>query len=125
MPTTAMTTDTRPTGTIVLAGELGYEAAARLERRLDALLRSGEQRVLLDFTQAVVTDTSLIGVVLRARDAMEARGGELAVVLPRSGAWGRFCAVLLGRVVQAFDLPREALVWLGPGTPEAASAPAV
>jgi anti-anti-sigma factor len=68
---------------VILEGEHELYGALRLQRRLESLIEEG-LTVVLDLTRTTFLDSSVVSVLLRARDRAEKAGTRFAVVLDES-----------------------------------------
>jgi anti-sigma B factor antagonist len=68
---------------VLLEGEHELFNATKLQRRLDALVDEGVA-VVVDLTSATFLDSSIVSVLLRARDRARRAGTRYAVVLDES-----------------------------------------
>jgi anti-sigma B factor antagonist len=77
--------DTSEPGVVIVAlgGEHELFGATKLQRRLEALLDEGLS-VVVDLTDATFLDSSIVSVLLRARDRARQTGAHYAVVLDES-----------------------------------------
>ena len=67
--------------TVRLRGELDHHSAAPLKDKLDGLIKSGGEgmRLILDFQDVTLMDSSGIGLLLGRYKLLKKGGGELAV----------------------------------------------
>jgi anti-sigma B factor antagonist len=65
---------------VVLEGEHELYGATKLQRRLEALLDEG-LTVVVDLTAATFLDSSIVSVLLRARDRARRDGSRFGIVL--------------------------------------------
>jgi anti-anti-sigma factor len=77
--------DTRVPGValIALAGEHELYGAVKLQEQIDALIAEGLS-IVIDLTQAVFLDSSIVGVLLRAQKLAASSGVDYTVVLSKS-----------------------------------------
>jgi anti-sigma B factor antagonist len=68
---------------VLLEGEHELFTATKLQRRIDALIDEGVS-VVVDLTLATFLDSSIVSVLLRARDRSRQAGTRYAVVLDES-----------------------------------------
>jgi anti-sigma B factor antagonist len=80
-----LSVDTRVPGValVSLIGEHELYGALKLQERLDSLIDEGLS-VVIDLTETVFLDSSIVGVLLGARKNAAARGVEYTVVLGAS-----------------------------------------
>lgn len=69
-----------------LVGEHEALTAPRLDRELSALLVEGTP-VVVDLTNTSFVDSTIVSVLLRAREDAQAQGTKFALVLDDSTAW--------------------------------------
>ena len=73
------------TPTLALSGRLDTNTAPELDRELDRLLATGNiQRLVFEVSQLDYLSSAGIRCFIRARKAIEPRGGKVAVVNPQS-----------------------------------------
>jgi anti-anti-sigma factor len=77
--------DTSEPGVVIvaLAGEHELYGALKLRRRLDALIDEG-LTLVVDLTHATFLDSSIVSVLLEARDRARRGGTKYAIVLDES-----------------------------------------
>jgi anti-anti-sigma factor len=68
---------------VVLSGEHELYSAVKLQRRLDALIDEG-LTLVVDLTEATFVDSSIVSVLLEARDRARRSGTRYAIVLDES-----------------------------------------
>lgn len=68
---------------VVLEGEHELYGATKLQRRLEALIDE-DVALVVDLTSATFLDSSIVSVLLRARDRAQRAGTRYAVVLDES-----------------------------------------
>lgn len=71
-----------PLSVVDLAGELDVYQAPRLRERLEALVGSGDSRLILDLTRVEYIDSTGLGTLVALRKLAIARGGELRLLCP-------------------------------------------
>ena len=71
--------DRRPPSTVSITGALRAPVAPELSRTLEALIRRGERRVLLDLRAVDHIDAAGVGELVRAFNATSAAGGGLRI----------------------------------------------
>jgi anti-sigma B factor antagonist len=70
-------------GLVVLSGEHELYGAPTLQERIDGLLADGRS-IVIDLTEAVFLDSSIVGVLLKAQKSAAARGLDYSVVVAES-----------------------------------------
>jgi anti-sigma B factor antagonist len=71
---------------VVLEGEHELFTATKLQRRLEALIDEG-LALVVDLTRATFLDSSIVSVLLRARERARDAGTSYAIVLDESSAY--------------------------------------
>jgi anti-sigma B factor antagonist len=89
--------------TVVLGvhGEVDLHVVGKLREQLGDVIEENPSVIVLDLTGATFLDSTAIAVLLRGMKRLQARGGRLRVVVPRSQIRRIFEMTLLDRV---FDL---------------------
>jgi len=80
-----LSVDRRVPGTalVSLSGEYELYGAVGLQERIESLLDEGLS-IVIDLTEAMFLDSSIVGVLLQAQHLAEARGLDYSVVLGES-----------------------------------------
>jgi anti-sigma B factor antagonist len=65
---------------VVLGGEIDLHTAPRLDDELRAAHAARDTRVIVDLSAATFVDSTVLGVLLEARQRLEERGGSLVLV---------------------------------------------
>ena len=88
MSTRAIEVDRSEDGTAIVAlrGEHESFTAPKLEQELDILIAEG-LAVVVDLSEATFLDSSVVSVLLRAREDLEAHGHKLFLVLDDTTGW--------------------------------------
>jgi anti-anti-sigma factor len=68
-----------------LVGDLDHATVATFERRVDTLVASGAQRVLLDLSAVGFVDSSGLSAVVELFHRLKLSGGRLVIVCPDGG----------------------------------------
>jgi len=86
--TRAIEIDRSEDGTVivVLRGEHESFTAPKLEQELDAVIADGLS-VVVDLSEATFLDSSVVSVLLRAREELQERGQKLFLVLDDTTGW--------------------------------------
>ena len=71
---------------VALEGEHELYSALKLQRRLEALIGEG-LALVVDLSRATFLDSSIVSVLLRARDRARRSGTRYAIVLDESSGW--------------------------------------
>jgi anti-sigma B factor antagonist len=96
-------------GAIVLAleGEADLHVAPELRQRLTSAIDDGARSLVLDLSQVTFVDSTALGIVLGGQKRIEARGGQLRLVVPNTDVRRIFEITLLDRVL-TIDATRDA-----------------
>lgn len=95
-----LTVDAGPASTIALVGELDPATAPQLDDEIERLLADeGVQRLVLDLSGLTFLDSSGLRVFVTAREALTARGGELALRSPSANAQRLLDITGLGEII--------------------------
>jgi anti-sigma B factor antagonist len=73
------------THVIAAAGPVDLFAAPEFKEVLTRIIESGKRWIVVDFTDASIVDSTLLGALLGARRRLQVRGGGLAIVCPKPG----------------------------------------
>jgi len=71
--------------TVRLVGDLDHATVTGFERRVDALIADGAQRVLLDLSAVGFVDSSGLSAVVELFHRLKLSGGRLVIVCPDGG----------------------------------------
>ena len=112
--------DRSPT-VVTASGELDAFVAPDLESAFGAA--ADDSRILVDLTAVSFMDSTVLGLLVREVREVDARGGEIRVVLPGGTARRIFEITTLDRVLPVVGSRNDALAELdGCARPESASA---
>jgi anti-sigma B factor antagonist len=98
---------------VSLTGDIDLYAAPQLADCVAEALRAGGGRLVFDLTETTFIDSTTLGIVMRARRRLEARGGELRVVCPDASIAELFAIVGLDQLIPMDDALPNALAALG------------
>jgi anti-sigma B factor antagonist len=73
------------TQVIEAAGPVDLFAAPEFKEAITRVIESGKRWIVVDFTDASIVDSTLLGALLGARRQLQVRGGGLAIVCPDPG----------------------------------------
>ncbi len=109
--------DTEPDGTAIVSaeGELDAYAAPELTECFESV--SGARKLVTDLSTVSFLDSTALGLVVRALRALDERGGEVRVVLPRSSARRIFEITTLDQVLPTSESREDALAELADERP--------
>lgn len=95
-----------------VAGDVDFEAAPALKRRIIGRIDGGELRLVIDLSAVGFIDSTAIGVLVGAIKRLRAGGGALAVVCDNEAVRGIFEVVGLENVIPLHRSHEDALAAL-------------
>lgn len=95
---------------IVVGGELDYEHSARLRAHIDAAIRAERRRLVLDFSDVSMIDSTGLGVLVGAAAKLgKVDGGSLAIACVSANVNEIFRLTGLHRMIPLHSSRDEAL----------------
>lgn len=85
------------------------EADIRLKEELDKLLRTGDFRVVVDFTSVPYIDSSVLGQLVHGYSMMKKQGGALKLLNPSQRILDLLSLTRLITIFEIFQSSEEAL----------------
>jgi len=92
-----------------LSGKLAGEAADPLAERLDALLASGKQHVLLNLGEVRFLDSGVLGLLVSKRAEFHSRGGKIKLLNVSMRISDLLVTTKLERMFDTYESESEAL----------------
>jgi anti-sigma B factor antagonist len=92
-----------------LSGDVDFDVAPELKRRIIHRIDAGDRRLVLDLTGAGFVDSTAIGVIVGALRRLNMLGGSLAVVCDNEAVRGIFEIVGLENVFPLHRSEEDAL----------------
>lgn len=97
------------TAVLGVHGEADMRVADKLTERLTEVIDEGPSVVVLDLSGVTFLDSIVLGVLLHALKRLEATGGHLRIVVPRTEIRRIFELTLLDRLFELDSSREEAL----------------
>jgi len=104
-----------------LRGEFDTYYCPLLQEEIDAVQKTGIQRVVLNLRMVKFINSTALGAIIKASKALAAAGGRLVIARPSAFCRDILEKVGLDRVVPVFDTDEEAVANVLSGAPAARS----